>query len=146
MKKEIEFPIMDIAEFMFGSEKVFFSSLNFETNYTFKEKYIRKLPKWRFVDSGGKELKVKLVKKKEIKNFLSFFVQPNFEIELELYATGKVYSLDELKTEILRKKKDMFHIYHNKLMFLEEYVEKLTNAKSFLEIIDIASFEDYKNE
>jgi len=145
MKNEIEFPIMDIAEFMFESEKVFFSDLNFETNHTFKEKYIRKLPKWRFVDSGGKELKVKLVKKEEIKNFLSFLIKPSFEIEIELYATGKVYSLDELKTEILRKKNDMFHIYHNKLISLEEYVKKLTNAKTFLEIIDIASFEDYKN-
>ena len=144
MKKEIEFPIMNIADFMIEGEKVFYSNLNFETKYTFKEKYIRKLPKWRFVDSGGKELKVKLVKKEEIKYFLSWLVQPSFEIELELYPTGKVYSLDELKTEILRRKNDMFHIYHNKLMTLEEYVQKLNHAKSFLEIIDIASFEDYK--
>ena len=76
---------------------------------------------------------------------MSFLIKPSFEIEIELYATGKVYSLDELKTEILRKKNDMFHIYHNKLISLEEYVKKLTNAKTFLEIIDIASFEDYKN-
>ncbi len=146
MKKEIEFPIMDIAEFMFESEKVFFSDLNFKTNYTFKEKYVQRLPKWRFVDSGGKELKVRLIKKREIKNFLSFLLQSSYEIELELYETGKIYSLDELKTEILRKKNDMFHINYNKLISLEEYVKNLTNAKSFLEIIDIASFEDYKNE
>jgi hypothetical protein len=145
MKKEIKFPIMNMTEFLFESERVFFSYLKFETNYTFKEKYIRKLPKWRFVDCAGKELKVKLVKKEEVKQFLSFLVQPSFEIELEIYATGKEYGLDELKTEILRKKNDMFHIYHNKRITLEEYEKKLSDAKSFSEIIDIASFEDYKN-
>ena len=146
MNNEIKFPIMDMTEFLFESERVFFSDLTFEKKYTFKEKYVKKLPKWKFVDSEGKLLKVKVVKKDEIKNILSFIIKPTYNLELELYHTGKVYELEELKNEILEKKTKMFHIYHNKIMSLNEYETKLKNAESFLKIIDIASFEDYKEK
>jgi hypothetical protein len=63
-----------------------------------------------------------------------------------LEHTGKTYELEELKNEILKKKNKMFHIFHNKIMTLNKYETKLKNAESFLEIIDIASFEDYKEE
>ena len=135
-----------MTEFLFESERVFFSDLTFEKQYTFKEKYVRKLPKWKYVDSEGKLLKVKIVKKDEIKNFLSFIIKPTYNLELELYHTGKVYELEELKKEILEKKTKMFHIYHNKLMTLKEYETELKNAESFLKIIDIASFGDYKEK
>ena len=144
MDKEIKFPIMDITEFLFEGEQVFFSYLTWKSQYTLKEKYVRKIPKWQFVDSEGKLLKVRITKKKEIKSFFSFLMQPTYELELQLYPTGKIYELDELKNEILKKKHKMFHIYENKLMTLDEYEKSLKNATTFLRIIDIASFEDYK--
>jgi hypothetical protein len=146
MKRNIKFPIMDIAEFVFESERVFFSSLNFQTNHTSKEKYVKKIPLWTFVDSEGKLLKVRFTRKEEIKNFLSFLVGRTYKIELELYPTGKIFELKELKNKILEKKNKMFHIYYNKLITLEEYERKINNATNFLEIIDIASFEEYKEE
>ena len=146
MNNQIKFPIMDMTEFLFESERVFFSDLAFETKYTFKEKYVKKLPKWKFIDSEGKLLKVKIVKKEEVKNILSFLIKPTYNLELELYETGKIYEIEELKNEILEKKTKMFHIYHNKIMSLKEYETKIKNAESFLEIIDIASFEDYKEK
>ena len=137
---------MDIAEFVFESERVFFSSLNFQTNHTFKKKYVKKIPLWTYIDSEGKFLKVRIKRKKEIENFLSFLVGKNYEIELELYPTGKIFELNELKNKILEKKNKMFHIYYNKLITLDEYERKINNATNFLEIIDIASFEEYKEE
>ena len=137
---------MDTTEFLFESERVFFSDMTFEKHYTFKEKYVKKLPKWKFIDSDGKLLKVKIIKKEEIKNILSFLIKPTYNLELELYHTGKIYEIEELKSEILEKKDKMFHIYHNKLMTLNEYETKLKDAESFLKIIDIASFEDYKEK
>ena len=145
MNTEIKFPIMDLTEFLFESERVFFSALTWETNYTFKEMYVKKLPDWKYVDSEGKLLKVKIIKHEKIESFLSFLFQPNYQLELQLVHTGKVYQLEELKDEILKKKNKMFHIYHNKLMTLNEYEKKLRNANSFLEIIDVASFDDYKD-
>lgn len=136
---------MDLTEFLFESERVFFSALTWETNYTFKEKYVKKLPDWKYVDSEGKLLKVKIIKQEKIESFLSFLFQPNYQLELQLVHTGKVYQLEELKDEILKKKNKMFHIYHNKLMTLNEYEKKLRNSNSFLEIIDVASFDDYKD-
>lgn len=146
MNNEIKFPIMDITEFLFESERVFFSDMTFEKHYTFKEKYVKKLPKWKFIDSNGKLLKVKIIKKEKRKNLLSFLIKPTYNLELELYHTGKTYKIEELKNEILEKKDKMFHIYHNKLITLNEYETKLKNAESFLKIIDIASFEDYKEK
>jgi hypothetical protein len=145
MNTEIKFPIMDMTEFLFESEGVFFSALTWETNYTFKEKYVKKIPYRKYVDSEGKLLKVKIIKQEKIETFLSFLFQPNYQLELQLVHTGKVYQLEELKDEILKKKNNMFHIYHNKLMTLDEYEKKLRNANSFLEIIDVASFDDYKD-
>lgn len=40
----------------------------------------------------------------------------------------------------------MFPIYHNKIITLNEYEKKLKKAESFRDIIDIASFEDFKDE
>lgn len=145
MNTEIKFPIMDMTEFLFESERVFFSSSTWETNYTLKEKYVKKLPDWKYVDSEGKLLKVKIIKQEEIETFLSVLFQPKYQLKLQLVHTGKVYQLEELKDEILKKKNKMFHIYHNKLMTLDEYEKKLRNAKTFLEIIDVASFDDYKD-
>lgn len=137
---------MDMTEFLFESEKVFFSTLKWETNYTFEEKYVNKLAYWKYIDSEGKLLKVKIVKQEKIKTFLSFLSKPKYQLELQLVPTGKIYQLEELKNEILKKKNEMFHIYHNKLMTLEDYESKLKNANSFEEIIDVASFGDYKEE
>lgn len=146
MNNEIKFPIMDITEFLFESERVFFSYLFWDSKLTLKEKYVKKLPKWKFVDSDGKLLKVKIVKKIKIDAFLSFLFQPNYDLELILVPTGKVYELDELKKEILLLKNKMFHIYHNKLITLSEYETKMDNASNFLEVIDIASFGDYNEK
>ena len=145
MNTEIKFPIIDISESLFESERAFFSYAIWETNYTFKEKHIKNLPDWKYVDSEGKLLNVKIFKQQKIETFLSFLFQPKYHVELQLVQTGKVYQLEELKDEILKKKYKMFQIYHNKTTSLDEYEKHLRNAKSFLEIIDIASFEDYKS-
>lgn len=144
MNTEIKFPIMDMTEFVFESEGVFFSSLTWETDYTLKEKDIKRIPLWKYVDSEGKLLKVKIIKQEKTATFLSF-LRAEYDLELQLVPTGKVYLLDELKEEILEKKNKMFHIYHNKLMTLDEYEKKIRNANSFLELIDVASFEDYED-
>ena len=146
MITEIKFPIMDMTEFLFESERVFFSDLKWETKYTLKEKYVNKIPEWKYIDSDGKLFKVKIRKKEQKKNILSFLIHQTYELELELYHTGKIYELEELKNEILEKKSKMFHIYHNKILTLNEYETKIKNAKNFLNIIDIASFEDYKEK
>jgi len=145
MTSEIKFPIIEMTDSLFESERVFFSYLTFETKYTLKENYINQIPDWKFVDCEGKLLKVKIVQKERIKSLFSFLHQPSFKIQVELYQTGHVYGLEELKTEILQKKEKMFHIYHNKLITLSDYEMKLKNATSFQEIIDIASFEDYND-
>ncbi|AXG70004.1 hypothetical protein KORDIASMS9_02233 [Kordia sp. SMS9] len=144
MLNEIKFPIMDMTEFLFESERVFFSDLTWESKFTFKEKYIKKIPKWKYIDADGKLLKVKIIKKEKVNSLLSFLSAPKYNVELAIVPTGKVYKLEELKKEILLKKEKMFHIYHNKLMTLDVYERAINNANSFLEIIDIASFGDYK--
>lgn len=144
MNTEIKFPIMDMTEFLFESERVFFSYLEFEREYTFKKKYVKKLSKWKYIDAEGKQLQVKIIKQEELKNMFSFLFGKTYNLELELYHTGKSYDLEFLKREILKKKDKMFHIYHNKLITLTDYEQKMEKAESFLTLIDIASFEDYK--
>lgn len=145
MSTEIKFPIIEMTDFVFESEHVFFSYLTFEKECTLEEKYINKIPNWRFVDCDGKLLKTKIVQKERVKSLFSFLYPPSFKLQVELYHTGHIYDLEELKNEILLKKDKMFHIYHNKIITLSDYETNLKNATSFLELIDIASFEDYKD-
>ncbi len=144
MSQEIKFPIMDMTEFVFEADRVFFSFLSWEPEYTLKENDVNRIAEWKYIDSDGKILKVEIVKKKKLNSFFSFLYQPSYELELQLVNTGKVFQLEELKKLILLKKDKMFHVNYNKTITQSEYETKIKNAESFLEVIDVASFEDYK--
>ena len=76
---------------------------------------------------------------------MSFLSSPKYKVDLLLINTGELFQMEDLKREILLKRNQMFHIYHNKLMTVDEFENKIVNARNYLEVIDIASFEDYKD-
>jgi len=135
---------MNITEYIFEAERVYFSDLIWQENRTFKERQLKRIPEWRIIDSNGKVYGVEITHKENKNNFLGFIFGNHYQLKLNLVFMGETYELRRLIDELLKKSKNMFHIYHNKILTLEEYENKLKNATSFLEVIDIASFEDYK--
>lgn len=143
MSETVVFPIIELTDWVFEDERVFFADMSWDPVHFVKEKDFEKHKTRVIVDSAGNVYNVSAPRIKEKpRAWLSFIIQPTLLVEFDLKKTGQVISLDELKNLILSRKEEIFHITYNKLMTLEEFEDKINKSKTYEELIMAASFGD----
>ena len=141
MTNDITFPILELTNWVFDDEKVFFGETFWDPAHTIKANELEKHYKRILVDSNGNILNVSLNKIiRKHGTLLPGIFQPTMEVELDLRPTGQQISLDDLKKLVLLRKDELFHITYNKLMTVNEFVNKVNGTTDFKDLITIASF------
>jgi hypothetical protein len=137
----MDFPIIEITEWVFKGEGVYEAEYQWSNPYYIKEADIEKHENRIIIDSSGHVFAPKLKSILETRNkFLSFLIKPTIVVEFDYIYTGKDYSLNDLKKVILDNSANNFHITHNKLMSLRGYEIKINNSSTFKELIENACF------
>lgn len=140
--EDINFPITELTDDLFESEKVFHAEYGWDGIHRIKQKDLHTQGERILIDSDGYLLKVvegEVIKRSGILS--SFFGPRTLTVKFHLKKTGEQLTLDEFKQIILRRKHELFHITHNKLLTVGEFVKRVNNASTFKELIEIASFE-----
>ena len=142
----IKFPLIELTEWIFKREKVFFEILENQIDqiHYVKESRIEKHFEREIVDGNGFLIKVsnpKYLEKKQ--SILSPVYEPKSKVKFEFKNSGKKISLDTLKQKILSKSKKMFHITHNKLMSQSDFRTAIEQSENYEELISIATFLKY---
>lgn len=141
MAGSITFPTIELTSWVFDDEKVFFGETYWDPIHTVKENELERHYERTLIDSSGNILSVSLNKVlRKPATWLPALLQQPMVVELDLKQTGRQISLDDLKKLVLSRKEELFHITHNKLMTVDEFVKKVNGAKDFEELITIASF------
>ena len=141
MSDEIVFPILELTPWVFDNEKVFFGETFWDPVHYIKESELERHYTRTLVDASGNILNVSLnriIERK--KGLLPSIFPPSIVVDLNLKQTGRRISLDDLKKLVLARKDELFHITHNKLMAVDEFVRRVEDADNFEKLITIASF------
>ena len=142
MTMEIFFPITELSDDLFESEKVFHVDYEWDGIYYIKEKDLKMQDKRVFIDSGGYLLKITGREILETSGKLFSFLTPaTLTVKFGIERTGERLSIDDLRNVFLLRKQGLFHITHNKLMTIQEYEKRINNATTYKELIEIAGFE-----
>lgn len=142
MNEEIAFPITELTDDLFESEKVFHADYDWDGIHYVKEPDIQSHYQRILVDSDGYLLQVtdgEIVKGP--KTLFQSIWQPTCTVKFGLRRTGKRLTLDDLKNIFLHRKNDLFHITHNKLLTVEEFERRINGASTIKEVIEVATFE-----
>lgn len=141
VNEEIVFPILELTDWIFDSEKVLEPEHVWNGRFYIKIKDPDKHLERSYVDPNGNILKLKIGKViRDETSFLSFIIPPKMLLEIDLEISGYTMTLDEVKKKVISRSFENFDITHNKKMTEQEYNFKLRSAKSFEELFMIASF------
>ncbi|WP_375560991.1 hypothetical protein ACE193_00125 [Bernardetia sp. OM2101] len=135
------FPVLELTDWIFDSEKVLDIEFKWDGIHYIKEKDFEKQHKRVLIDCNGKVLKVtgnKILRKKG--TLLSFIIPPTLVVEFNLELTGRTMTLEEVKTKILSRSAENFHITYNKLMTKNDYNQQIKSAETFETLFNIAAF------
>ena len=147
LDSSLKFPLIELSEWIFKKEKVFFEILESEIGeiHHVKESQIEKHFKREIVDGNGFLISVlnpKIIERK--KSFLAPIFEPRSKIIFEFKNSGKKINLETLKKRILSKSNQIFHITHNKLMTESEFRKKIKQSENYEDLISIATFLGYQ--
>ena len=142
----IKFPLIELTEWVFKGEKVFFEILEngIEEIHHVKESQIEKHFEREIVDGNGFLISVsnpKFIERK--KSFLSPIFEPKSKVIFEFKNSGKKMSIENLKQRILSKSNQIYHITHNKLMSESDFRKEIEQSENYEKLISIATFLKY---
>ncbi|WP_138434903.1 hypothetical protein [Winogradskyella algicola] len=142
----LKFPLIELSEWIFEKEKVFFEILESEIGeiHHVKESQIEKHFEREIVDGNGFLVTVsnpKIVERK--KSFLSSIFEPRSKVTFEFKNSGKKIDLETLKKRILSKSNQIFHITHNKIMSESDFRKEVEQSENYEKLISVATFLKY---
>jgi len=142
MTQDISFPITELTNDLFESEKVFHADYKWDGIHYIKEADIQSHFKRILVDSEGYLLKITQgeVIEKPFTILKSIF-PPTVTVKFGLERTNQKLTIEELRKAFLHRKQDIFHITDNKLMTVEEFERRVNNAATIKDLIEVATFE-----
>ena len=141
VNSEILFPVLELTDWVFDSEKTLIAEFEWNEIHFIKEKDFEKQHKRIIVDCNGKILKVtgnKVLRKKG--TLLSFIIPPTLVVEFNLELTGNIMTLEEVKRKIISRSSENFLITDEKLITENDYNNKVKTAKTFEALFNIATF------
>ena len=146
-ENSIHFPLIELSEWIFDKEKVFFEILEQEVNeiHYVKESRIEKHFEREIVDSSGFLIAVSnptFIERK--KSIFSPLFEPKSKVKFEFKKSGKKIELDILKQKVLSKSDQIFHIAHNKLMSESDFRKEVEESDNFEKLISVATFLKYQ--
>jgi len=146
VESSLKFPLIELSEWIFEKEKVFFEILESEIGaiHHMKESRIEKHFEREIVDGNGFLVSVsnpKIVERK--KSFLSSIFEPRSKVKFEFKNSGKKINFETLKKRILSKSNQIYHITHNKLMTESDFRKEIEESENYEKLISIATFLKY---
>lgn len=144
---KLKFPLIELSDWLFEKENVFFEILENDINKIHyleesrKQKHLKRI----IIDSNGFLINIinpKFIKKNKL-SFLSLFKPKNKAI-FEFQNSGKKIDFDKLKQKILSKSNQIFHITHNKIMPESDFRKEIKQSESYENLISIATFLKYQ--
>ena len=145
MGNYIKYPVIELTEWVFEEDRVFWGEMMWQRQYTIRENELDKFRSRILVDSEGKVLTLSegWVTKRTYGLFSIFFT-PMLDIEFDLVETGVSMSLDELKSVILSRTESLFEMNDINFISQELFVKGIKEAETYLETIRLATFLDYQ--
>lgn len=142
MLDSVKYPLIEFNDSVFEEEKVFFEVFEgeFQDTYELKDENIIEEYKTMYIDSEG--FIIKAQSHEIIATRKPLFGKPRFVVKYNYINTNKKIPIEEMKTLILIRKSEHFHITHNKLMTEDEFEKAIKNATEYSELIKIATFMD----
>jgi hypothetical protein len=142
MTEDISFPITELTDDLFESEKVFHADYDWDGIHYIKEADIQSHYKRVLVDSEGYLLKItggEIVKRPL--TILKSIFPPTITVKFGLEKTNQRLTIQELRKIFLHRKSDIFHITDNNLMTVEEFEKRINSASTIKDLIEVATFE-----
>lgn len=141
----IKYPVIELTEWVFEEDRVFWGEMTWQREYTIRENELDKFRSRILVDSKGNVLTLSegWITKRTFGVF-SIFLTPMLYIEFDLVETGVTMSLDELKSVILSRTEDLFEMNDIKFISQELFVKGIKEANTYMETIRLATFLDYQ--
>lgn len=141
----IKYPVIELTEWVFEEDRVFWGEMTWQREYTIRENELDKFRSRILVDSAGSVLTLSegWVTKRTYGLFSILFT-PMLHIEFDLLDTGVFMSLDELKSVILSRTEELFEMNDIKFISQELFVKGIKEAETYMETIRLATFLDYQ--
>lgn len=145
MGNKVKYPTIELTEWVFEEDKIFWGEMTWQRQYTVREKELDRFRSRVLLDSEGSVLCLSdgwVLKRTN--GFFSMIFTPEVQIEFDLVKTGVSMSLDDLKSLILSKTEILFEMNDIKFISQELFIKGINEAETYSEVIRLATFLDYQ--